>query len=65
MAFNITVPWKIHLAGAGTGRTKRRSGWFRRTYRDDTAAYPTLMKEQDLDHLGTLHDAMLHSKRRC
>ena len=64
MAFNITVPWKIHLSGAGSGRPKRHSWWTRRKYRDDAGSHPTLMKEQDLDHLGALHDAVQHAKRR-
>ncbi len=63
MAFNITVPWKMHLTGAGSGSPKRRNWWTRRKYRGDPG-HPTLMKEQDLDHLGTLHDATLHTKRR-
>jgi len=63
MAFNITVPWKIHLWGAGSGSLNGRSWWVRRKYHDDTGAHPTLMKEQDLDHLGALHDAVLHTKR--
>ena len=64
MAFNITVPWKIHLTGADSGSPKRRSWWARRKCRADTGAHPALMKEQDLDHLGTLHDAVRPTKRR-
>lgn len=64
MALNITVPWKMNLTGGGSGSPKRHSWWTRRKDRDDTGAHPTMMKEQDLDHLGTLHDAALHTKRR-
>jgi hypothetical protein len=64
MAFNITVPWKHHLSGGGSGKPTRRNWWSRLKYRDDTGTHPTLMKEQDLDHLGTLHDAAPHTKRR-
>ena len=63
MAFNITVPWKMHLTGAGSESPKRRSWWKLRKFRADPG-HPTLMKEQDLDHLKTLHDAKLHTKRR-
>ena len=63
MALNMTVPWKMNLTGAGSGSPKRRNGWIRRKFRNDPG-HPTLMKEQDLDHLGTLHDAALHTKRR-
>jgi len=64
MAFNITVPWKMHLSAGGSGSPKRHSWWARWKYRDAGGAHPTLMKKQDLDHLGTLHDAVLHTKRR-
>ena len=64
MALNITVPWKIHLSGSGSGNSGRQSWWSRRKYRDDSGAHPTLMEEQDLDHLGALHDAVPSAKRR-
>jgi len=62
MAFNISVPWKIHLSG--TGDSAKNSWWSRRKYRDDTGAHPTLMKEQDLEHLGALHERVQPAKRR-
>ena len=64
MAFNITVPWKVHLTGAGSGTPKGRGWWTRRKNHDTPSAHPALMKEQDLDHLGALHDADLHAKKR-
>jgi hypothetical protein len=64
MAFNITVPWKMHLSAGGAGSPKRHRWWAPWKNRDAGGAHPTLMKKQDLDHLGTLHDAVLHTKRR-
>jgi hypothetical protein len=64
MAFNITVPWKMHLSAGGSGSPKRHGWWARWKYRGGMKAHPILMKEQDLDHLGALHDAVLHTKRR-
>ncbi|HSR87659.1 MAG TPA: hypothetical protein VLL07_01790 [Pontiella sp.] len=64
MALNITVPWKIHLSGSGGGTSARQNWWSRRRYRGDPAAHPTLMEEQDLDHLGALHDTVIHMKKR-
>ena len=64
MALNSTVPWKVHLTGADSGSPKKRSWWGRRKSRNGTGAHPVLTKEQDLDHLGVLHDTILHNKRR-
>ena len=64
MSFNISVPWKMNLSGGGSGGPKTRSWWSRRKYPDDTGAHPTLMEEQDLDHLGALHDRDQPAKRR-
>ena len=64
MAFNITVPWKMHWSKGRAGDSVKQSCWSRRKYRNDTGAHPTLMKEQDLDHLGALHDVALHTKSR-
>jgi hypothetical protein len=64
MALNSTVPWKMNLTGTGSGSPKRRRWWARWKSRNGTGAHPILTKEQDLDHLGTLHGTVLHSKRR-
>ena len=64
MALHSTVPWKVHLSGAGSGNSGRKSWWARWKDRVGKRAHPTLMKEQDLDHLGALHEAALHAKRR-
>jgi len=64
MTFNVTVPWKIHQTGAGSGSPQKRNWWTRKKHRNNTGAHPILMKEQDLDHLGALHDTVLHAKRR-
>ena len=64
MALNITVPWKMNLSGAGSEGPKRHSWWARRKSRNAAGAHPTLMEEQDLDHLGTLHDTVPSAKRR-
>ena len=64
MAFNINVPWKIHLSGAGSRSSAGQGWWSRRKYRDDPGVHPTLMEEQDLDHLGALHDTVIHPKKR-
>ena len=64
MALNSTVPWKLNLTGTGSGSPKKTSWWARRKHRNNTGAHPILMKEQDLDHLGALHDTVLHTKRR-
>lgn len=59
MGLRITVPWNIHLRGSA--HSTERSWWKRRKFHDDPGAHPTLMKEQDLDHLGELHDKVVHS----
>ena len=59
MGFNITVPWKIHLRGSAN--PDGSSWWTRRKYHDDTGVRPSVLKEQDLDHLGILHDQVVHS----
>ncbi|MFZ9012212.1 MAG: hypothetical protein ACO20W_10010 [Anaerohalosphaeraceae bacterium] len=64
MALNSTVPWKMNLTGTGSGRPKKHSWWARWRDRAGRKAHPTLMKEQDLDHLGALHDTLLHTKKR-
>ena len=55
MGSHITVPWNIHLRGSES--SGGRNWWLRRKFRDDTGIRPAPLKEQDLDHLGVLHDA--------
>ena len=62
MAFNMTVPWKMHQPGAGS--PQRRSWWRRWIKPAGGTVHPTLMREQDLDHLGALHDTVVHPKKR-
>lgn len=63
MAYNITTPWKIHLRGSGHSTGRR--WWTRRKYHDDPGARrPVLMKEQDLDHLGAVHDRTVHPRKQ-
>lgn len=64
MALNSTFPWKVHLTGTGSASPKRRRWWARRKSRNSIGAHPVLTKEQDLDHLGTLHDTILRTKKR-
>jgi len=61
MGFNITVPWKIHLRGSG--QSGGRNWWTRRKYHDDPGVHVPDLKEQDLDHLGALHDQRIHSQK--
>ena len=64
MALNSTGPWKIHLSGAGSVNAGRQGWWARWKSRNVAGAHPALMKEQDLDHLGALHDTVPSAKRR-
>lgn len=61
MGINITVPWKIHLRGSTASGGK--SWWTRRKFHDDRGAHPAVQKEQDLDHLGVLHDRLIHPQK--
>ncbi len=61
MGRNITIPWKIHLRGSA--QSHGRNWWARRRFHDDSGAHPALMQEQDLDHLGILHDRVAHRGR--
>lgn len=62
MEFNTTVPWKVHLHGSR--HSNGGSRWTRKRFHDNPSAHPTLMKEQDLDHLGAVYEADLHAQRR-
>ncbi len=54
---NIQVPWKMRLRRGPQGGPMDRNWRARRTFQDDldVAKRPTLMVEDDLDHLGSLH----------
>jgi len=54
MGSHIKVPSNIRLLGSeGAGGLDWRQ---RRKFRDDRGAHPILLEEEDLDHLGVLHD---------
>ena len=60
----INIPWQIRLPSLKTSPPRNGRWWNRRPFRDTRSA-PTrsvLMEKDDLDHLGTRHDAMV--KRR-
>jgi hypothetical protein len=59
---NIQVPWKIRLKNGSVARAAQGTFWLRKRYDDelDVAKRPTLMVEDDLDHLGALHSEMKH-----
>lgn len=59
MGSHIRVPWKIQVRGSE--HSGGRTWWKRRKFRDARNVHPTLLKEQDLDHLGALHDAAVRT----
>lgn len=61
MGFNIKTLWKIHLRGFGW--LDRSNGQTRNKYRVALKAHSSRMKEQDLDHLGALHEKVIHSAK--
>jgi hypothetical protein len=61
MGLSIKLPWSIHLRGSGV--SSGRSWWLRRKRHDDSAEEDGYLKEEDLDHLGALHDADGHPNK--
>ena len=55
MGISIKLPWNIHLRGSAD--SAGRSWWQRRKFDGDAGDNSALLKEQDLDHLGALHEA--------
>jgi hypothetical protein len=58
MSMKITVPWHIRLPVAQAGSPSSRSWWSRKQGHEQALSTPlrsVTMKEDDLDHLGTLH----------
>lgn len=61
MGSHIKVPWSIRLRGSKS--SDGPNWWQRRKFHDDPGDHPVLQQEQDLDHLGTLHDTVLHPEK--
>ena len=62
MGVKITVPWSIHLRSGES--SDDWPWWTRRKYRDDPGPHPIHLEEQDLDHLGALHNKAGHTGKQ-
>ncbi|MDF7826152.1 hypothetical protein P4B35_19125 [Pontiellaceae bacterium B12227] len=54
---NIQVPWKMRMGSGSPSPVSNSHWWVRKTFQADldVAKRPSLMVEDDLDHLGSLH----------
>lgn len=54
---NIQVPWKMRMKNGNQVSPDNSNWWMRKKFHDDlnVAKRPSLMVEDDLDHLGALH----------
>lgn len=64
MEHNIRMPWKRHLQTARSENPRGWSGWIRRKGAVGFRRHPALMIEEDLDHLGTVHEEVSNRKKR-
>ena len=54
---NIQVPWKMRMRSENQVTFNDSNWWVRKKFHDDlnVAKRPSLVVEDDLDHLGALH----------
>ena len=57
MKYKLSIPWTVRLA------LRRLFQWHGRKGHAN-ASDPKVLKEDDLDHLGALHTASMHAKKR-
>jgi len=66
MGMKITIPWHARLLGMKSGSSYKRNWWMRKRHEQaqSTPLRSVIMKEDDLDHLGALHQVIEdHAKR--
>lgn len=66
MGMKITVPWQIRLPGMKTSSPHSSNWWTRKHYHEQAQSTPirsVTMEEDDLDHLGALHQATIAHKK--
>lgn len=66
MSMKITVPWQIRLP-VMKSRSPRSRNWWYRAHCKEPQSVPlrsVTMKNDDLDHLGALHQVSEHQTKR-
>ena len=61
MSMKVTVPWQIRMPAFRSGSPRSRNWWNRQHFDEGTLSTPlrsVTMKEDDLDHLGAMHQTV-------
>lgn len=67
MSMKITMPWRNRMPSEKSSSGRRRSGWLRKLRHKQALSTPLrsiTMQEDDLDHLGALHQVIEHRTKR-